>query len=189
MINEVLKGITDALYAAFGDDYEIHTEASMQDMEEPAFFVRCINPDVPRGLTGRRKATLLFIVQYFPESDEPKKEINTVYERLSECLDLIEVEGKMVRGTIEWGHIGRCDVGNGRIYVIPGAESERCVYGRMRSERRGKQWQKQLIKLLIPKSRSLVPKNMRAGWISCRHYWNRENLIRLRKWIRKWKNT
>ena len=93
MINEVLKGITDALYAAFGDDYEIHTEASMQDMEEPAFFVRCINPDVPRGLTGRRKATLLFIVQYFPESDEPKKEINTVYERLSECLDLIEVEG------------------------------------------------------------------------------------------------
>ena len=73
----------------------------MQDIEEPAFFVRCINPDVPRGLTGRRKATLLFIVQYFPESDEPKKEINTVYERLSECLDLIEVEGKMVRGTIE----------------------------------------------------------------------------------------
>ena len=101
MINEVLKGITDALYAAFGDKYEIHTEASMQDMEAPAFFVRCINPDVPRGLTGRRKATLLFIVQYFPESDEPKKEINTVYERLSECLDLIEVEGKMVRGTIE----------------------------------------------------------------------------------------
>ena len=101
MINEVLKGITDALYASFGDNYEIHTEASMQDMEEPAFFVRCINPDVPRGLTGRRKATLLFIVQYFPESDEPKKEINTVYERLSECLDLIEVEGKMVRGTIE----------------------------------------------------------------------------------------
>ena len=27
--------------------------------------------------------------------------MNTVYERLSECLDLIEVEGKMVRGTIE----------------------------------------------------------------------------------------
>ena len=34
-----------------------------------------------------------------------------------------------------------------------------------------------------------LPRNMRAGWISCRHYWNRENLIRLRKWIRKWKNT
>lgn len=65
MINEVLKGITDALYAAFGDNYEIHTEASMQDMEEPAFFVRCINPDVPRGLTGRRKATLLFIRAVF----------------------------------------------------------------------------------------------------------------------------
>ena len=61
MINEVLKGITDALYAAFGDDYEIHTEASMQDMEEPAFFVRCINPDVPRGparFAPQRESTL-----------------------------------------------------------------------------------------------------------------------------------
>ena len=73
MINEVLKGITDALYAAFGDNYEIHTEASMQDMAEPAFFVRCINPDMPRGLTGRRKATLLFIVQYFRKATSQRK--------------------------------------------------------------------------------------------------------------------
>ena len=186
MINEVLKGITDALYAAFGDDYEIHTEASMQDMEEPAFFVRCINPDVPRGLTGRRKATLLFIVQYFPESDEPKKEINTVYERLSECLDLIEVEGKMVRGTIECKDISDDVMSATAEYTLFLGQSQKDAY---MEECEVKQWQKQLIKLLIPKSRSLVPKNMRAGWISCQHYWNRENLIRLRKWIRKWKNT
>lgn len=94
MINEVLKGITDALYASFGVTMKSIQKHQCRTWKSLHFFVRCINPDVPRGLTGRRKATLLFIVQYFPESDEPKKEINTVYERLSECLDLIEVEVK-----------------------------------------------------------------------------------------------
>lgn len=101
MINEVRKGITDAIYAAFGDDYDIHTEASMQDMTEPAFFVRCINPSLPTQITGRRKATLLFVIQYFAESAEPKQEMNDVFEKLTECLELIEADGKLVRGEVE----------------------------------------------------------------------------------------
>ena len=101
MINEVRKGITDAIYAAFGDNYEIHTEASMQDMEEPAFFVRCISPSLPTQITGRRKATLLFVIQYFAESAEPKREINDVFEKISECLELIEADGKRIRGEVE----------------------------------------------------------------------------------------
>ncbi len=101
MINEVRKGITDAIYAAFGDDYDIHTEASMQDMTEPAFFVRCISPSLPTQITGRRKATLLFVIQYFAESAEPKQEMNDVFEKLNECLELIETDGKLVRGEVE----------------------------------------------------------------------------------------
>ncbi len=101
MINEVRKGITDAIYAAFGDDYDIHTEASMQDMTEPAFFVRCISPSLPTQITGRRKATLLFVIQYFAESAEPKREMNDVFEKLTECLELIEADGKLVRGEVE----------------------------------------------------------------------------------------
>lgn len=101
MINEVRKGITDAIYAAFGDDYDIHTEASMQDMTEPAFFVRCISPSLPAQITGRRKATLLFVIQYFAESAEPKQEMNDVFEKLTECLELIETDGKLVRGEVE----------------------------------------------------------------------------------------
>lgn len=101
MINEVRKGITDAIYAAFGDDYDIHTEASMQDMTEPAFFVRCISPSLPTQITGRRKATLLFVIQYFAESAEQKQEMNDVFEKLTECLELIETDGKLVRGEVE----------------------------------------------------------------------------------------
>lgn len=101
MINEVRKGITDAIYAAFGDNYDIHTEASMQDMAEPAFFVRCISPSLPTQITGRRKVTLLFVIQYFAESAEPKQEMNDVFEKLTECLELIEADGKLVRGEVE----------------------------------------------------------------------------------------
>lgn len=105
MINEVRKGITDAIYAAFGDDYDIHTEASMQDMTEPAFFVRCISPSLPTQITGRRKATLLFAIQYFAESAEPKREMSDVFEKLTECLELIEADGKLVRGEVEYKDI------------------------------------------------------------------------------------
>lgn len=101
MINEVRKGITDAIYAAFGDNYDIHTEASMQDMTEPAFFVRCISPSLPTQITGRRKATLLFVIQYFAESAEPKQEMNDVFEKLNKCLGLIKADGKLVRGEVE----------------------------------------------------------------------------------------
>lgn len=101
MINEVITGITDAIYEEFGDPYEIHKEASMQDMKEPAFFVRCVTPDIEKQLGDRRKADLLFIIQYFPESSKPKAEMNEVFERLTICLDLIEVDGKKVRGTVE----------------------------------------------------------------------------------------
>lgn len=101
MINEVMTGITDAINEEFGDNIEIYKESSMQDMEEPAFFVRCITPDIMKQLGDRRKMDLLFVIQYFPESVKPKQEINEVFERLSIRLDLITVDGKRVRGTVE----------------------------------------------------------------------------------------
>lgn len=101
MINEVIAGITDALYEEFGDAYDLYKEASMQDMEEPAFFIRCATPGIEKQLGSRRKADLLFIIQYFPESGKPKAEINEVFERLTICLDLIEVGGKKVRMTVK----------------------------------------------------------------------------------------
>lgn len=105
MINEVMAGITDALNEEFGDNFEIYKEASMQDMEEPAFFVRCLTPESRRQLGERRKMDLLFAIQYFPESQSPKQEINEVFERLAICLDLISVDDKKVRGVVECKNI------------------------------------------------------------------------------------
>lgn len=101
MIDAVMKGITDAIYGEFGEDYEIHLESSMQGTKEPAFFVRCLTPDIKKQLGERRKMNLLFSVQYFPESKIPKQEINRVFERLYDCLELIEVDNKKCRGTLE----------------------------------------------------------------------------------------
>lgn len=101
MINEVMTGITDALYEEFGDNYEVYIESSMQGMTEPAFFVRCITPEIMKQLAERRKIELLFVIQYYPESKSPKQEINEVFERLTACLDLISVDDKKVRGIVE----------------------------------------------------------------------------------------
>lgn len=101
MINAVMAGITDALYGEFGNSYEIYKEASMQDMKEPAFFVQSATPEIKKQLTDRWKAELLFTIQYFPESAEPKQEMNDIFCRLAMCLDLIRVDGRMVRGVVE----------------------------------------------------------------------------------------
>lgn len=101
MINQMIAGISDALYEEFGDGYEIYKEASMQDIEEPAFFVRCLTPNIKNQTDIRRKVNVLFAIQYFPESEKPHQEMNEVYERLSDCLELISVEGKNVRGEVE----------------------------------------------------------------------------------------
>lgn len=104
MINEVIKGITDALYEEFGEKYEIYTEASEQGMTAPAFFVRCVTPDFEKQLESRKKIDLLFAISYFAESTlAPRQELNDVYERLMRCLELIEAQGKKIRGSISWG--------------------------------------------------------------------------------------
>lgn len=112
MINEVMDGITDAIYKTFGDKYEIYKEACGQGMEEPAFFVRCIHPGIEKQLGTRRKMNVMYSIQYFPESAEPRQEIDTVFERLYDCLELITVAGQKAHGVVECA-----DISNGVLTV------------------------------------------------------------------------
>lgn len=73
MINEVLKGITDALYAAFGDNYEIHTEASMQDMEEPAFLCAASIRMCREGLPAAEKQHCFLSCSIFRKATSQRK--------------------------------------------------------------------------------------------------------------------
>lgn len=100
MINSIIESISISLYTEFGDDYTIYTESIEQGLQEPCFFVFCINPTNQLFLGKRYFRENGFCLQYFPKDEnQAKQEGNAVAERLYSCLEYISVSGKLLRGT------------------------------------------------------------------------------------------
>ena len=99
MINKIIDGISVAINAEFGDDYEIYTESVEQGLNEPCFSILCLNPTNEQFLGRRYFRKNQFCIHYFPKGEEKNKEINEVRERLFECLELVTVDGDLCRGT------------------------------------------------------------------------------------------
>lgn len=101
MINSIIEAISVALSNEFGDGYEIHMEEIEQGLEEPCFFIFCLNPTNNLFLGKRYFRTNLFCIQYFPASKEKQRECNGVAERMYECLEYITIYGEdtPIRGT------------------------------------------------------------------------------------------
>lgn len=97
MINKVLTGISKALSKEFGSDYEIYDDEIVQELQEPCFYIQCINPVSKPLLGSRYKKELKFAIQYFPKKG--KREIYTVIERLENCLEYIFDGEDLLRGT------------------------------------------------------------------------------------------
>lgn len=97
MINAIIEAISTTLDAEFG--YEIHMEEIRQGLEEPCFFIQCLNPTTELFLGKRYFRTNQFCIQYFPQSDKKQRECNAVAERLAWSLEYITLEGDPVRGT------------------------------------------------------------------------------------------
>ena len=99
MINAIIRAISMAINAEFGDHYENHMERIQQDLKEPCFFIQCPNP-TPTLFVGKRYAWKnRFCIQYFPETEQVQQECNEVGERLMTCLEDISVENQLIRGT------------------------------------------------------------------------------------------
>ena len=99
MINSIIVGISTALDAEFGERYEIFTEEIKQGLEEPCFFIACLNPTHKLFLGKRYFRQNSFCIQYFPESDKKQQECLDVAERLTECLEIITAADTQIRGT------------------------------------------------------------------------------------------
>ena len=91
MFNDLLGGITSAIYTKFGDTYEIYTTKIEQGLMPPCFFVRLLNPKNEMFLGRRRCATTTAVIQYFSEETELYKDFNDTYEDLIDCLEEITV--------------------------------------------------------------------------------------------------
>ncbi len=98
MINDILNGITSAIYASFGNTYEIYTTKIEQGLTEPCFFVRCLKPTNEIYLGWRRKLTHTFTIQYFPSTADIYEECSEVFEQLIDCLEYITVGNDTIRG-------------------------------------------------------------------------------------------
>ncbi len=97
MVNDVIAGISNALYNEFG--YENHMEEIKQDLEEPCFFISILNPSAKEYPGGRCRRDNSFVIQYFPESENhASAECYSVAERMLKCLGLIEVQGQYLHG-------------------------------------------------------------------------------------------
>jgi hypothetical protein len=98
MINEIIKGISRALYNKFGDDYNIYTEDVEQDLKEPCFFIQCISPKISRFRGERFYRENQFAIQYFPKSKNYRKECFEVIDMMYTALEFITVGDDLVMG-------------------------------------------------------------------------------------------
>ena len=99
MINEIVKGISRAIYDEFGNGYAIYKENIPQNFTEPCFSIVHIRSSNDLKLTNRYMRRNLFDIHYFPEDGRNEKEqMYNVAERLFLCLEHIFVLDNMCRG-------------------------------------------------------------------------------------------
>ena len=99
MINKIIDGISVAINSEFGDNYEIYTDLVEQGLTEPCFSIVCLNPTIEQFLGKRYFRTNQFCVHYFPSSAEKQSECLSVMEKLVTALEVITVDGDLIRGT------------------------------------------------------------------------------------------
>lgn len=100
MLNEIIKGISMALNAAFGDGYKVYQNDVKQGLEEPCFLVAVLKPELS-PLIGRRFLMREPLdIHYFPAAPRNHAEMITVAETMLETLEVINLpNGEPIRGT------------------------------------------------------------------------------------------
>lgn len=105
MLNKITIGITQALNAEFGDEVKIHIDEIEQGLIEPCFLVTPLT-DTENLVIGKRyERSYPFVIQYFPKSKNYRTECNEVTEQLFNILELITMDGDLIRGSDMTGHV------------------------------------------------------------------------------------
>ena len=107
-VNLIIEAIATALNGEFGEEYTVYAEDVKQGLSEPCFFISCINPS-DRQIMGNANRHFLasryyrenrFCIQYFPlEENNGRQESYDKAERLFGCLEEINADGDIIRGT------------------------------------------------------------------------------------------
>lgn len=100
MTNEIVKGISRALYGAFGDEYTIYKEDVPQNFTEPCFSIVHVRGESDMKSPTRYFIHNLFDIHYFPKDElNLRTEMRSVIESLFLSLEYINVLDNLCRGT------------------------------------------------------------------------------------------
>lgn len=99
MVNEIVNGITKAIYDEYGESCKIYTESIKQGFKEPCFFVAVLDSDQARIIGNRYQKNIAIDVHYFPGTEAKNKEMRSVAEALYSILGRITLlNGDMLNG-------------------------------------------------------------------------------------------
>ena len=103
MHEEILKGLTNAIYAAFsemfGDGLEIYTEAVPQGFETPSFAVMTVRADQEKRLHYQYDRHYVFDVLFFPtDTQNQNEQLRDVAEMMQLAIEYVDVGDDVVRG-------------------------------------------------------------------------------------------
>lgn len=100
MINEIIQGVSAALYGEFGDGYEYYQNDVRQGLNEPCFFIAVLEPDISHLQKRRFLHTYPLDIHCFPAEPGSNAELCGVAERLPETLEFITLpNGDLLHGT------------------------------------------------------------------------------------------
>lgn len=100
MINEIIKGVSMKLNAAFGAGYKIYQNDVKQDFKEPCFFIAVLKPDISPLQKNRFMNRNPLDVHYFPTSERNNAKLFDMAGDLMECLEFITLpNGDVLHGT------------------------------------------------------------------------------------------
>lgn len=100
MLNEIIKGVSMKLNAAFGNRYRAYENDVKQGLKPPCFFIGVLKPELS-PLVGRRYlSTNPFDIRFIPPDGGRNTEMFSVAAELLEALEYITLpDGDMLRGT------------------------------------------------------------------------------------------
>lgn len=92
--NDLIDSVISAIDTEFNGIYPIYTETVKQGLVEPCFFVFPLEATVNVDLNKRYKRSNPFNIQYLDINYSSRYD---VMERLADCLEVIECNGKKFR--------------------------------------------------------------------------------------------
>lgn len=99
MVNDIVNGISTALYSEFGSGYPIYTECVEQGLREPCFFVAVLDGEQSRIVGCRYQQNISVDVHYFPSAKAKNREMRSVAQALYGILERVTLlDGTMING-------------------------------------------------------------------------------------------